>query len=360
MKANSQIAQLIAEADDLPSLPVVTQKIIQLTFDPEKALSDVAKLVSSDAALSLRFLKIVNSSYYGFSKEIKDINQAVSILGILAIRNIAITLSLFDVFPIKHSPEYSNLFKQALTTAVAADFISQIGKNRTHPDVFLSALLINVGAMLLMRYLPNKYNKILYAAHEYGIEELAMERMVLNSDRVQIGLAVCKRWNLPRVICNSIKHAYNISDVDESNYSSEEKQLFKVIYLGRIVGDIYWAANKTYKISVFRRTANILLGMEEKEAMDILSSIPHLIEQTGFLNLQNELESIPTFQKITMMGDEELRQHHIRSEHLYRKYLVTREKLMAETKTKKVLQIELDKSRKLIQKFAAVLKKQNQ
>ncbi len=359
MNPNSQITQLITEADDLPSLPVVTQKIIQLTFDPDKGLSEVAKLVSSDAALSLRFLKIVNSSYYGFSKEIKDLNQAVSILGILAIRNIAITLSLFDVFPIKHSPEYSNLFKQALTTAVAADFISQLGKNKAHPDVFLSALLVNVGAMLLMRYLPEKYNKILYAAHEYGIEELAMEKMVLNSDRVQIGLAVCKRWNLPTIICEAIRHGYNISEVDQSNRSSEEKQLLKVVFLGRIVGDIYWAANKAYKISVFRKTANLMMDIDENEALDILSSIPHLIEETGFLNMQNELEAIPTFQKIKLLADDELRRHHIQSEQLYRKYLKTREKLLAETKAKNKLQLELENSKKTIQKFAAALKQQN-
>ncbi len=359
MRTNSQITQLITEADDLPSLPIVTQKIIQLTFNPEKALTDVAKLVSTDAALSLRFLKIVNSSYYGFSKEIKDINQAVSILGILAIRNIAITLSLFDVFPIKHSPEYSNLFKQALTTAVAADFISQIGKSRSHPDVFLSALLANVGAMLLMRYLPNKYNKILYAAHEYGIEELAMEKMVLNSDRVQIGLAVCKRWNLPGIICEAIRHAYNIADVDQSNRSTEEKQLLKVVFLGRIVGDIYWAANKAYKISVFRKTAHLIMGIDENEATDILSSIPHLIEETGFLNMQSELDTIPTFQKIKKLADDELRKHHIQSEQLYRKYLITREKLIAETKAKDELLLELENNKKMVQKFAAALKKQN-
>ena len=62
-----RIEAKISQDEYLPVLPVITQNIIQLTFDPEKALKDIARIVSKDAAFSARFIKIVNFSFSSYS-----------------------------------------------------------------------------------------------------------------------------------------------------------------------------------------------------------------------------------------------------------------------------------------------------
>jgi len=305
----------------------------------------------------MRFLKIVNSSYYGLSREITDLNQAVSILGILAIRNIAITLSLFDVFPIHHSPEYTNLFRQSLTTAVAAEFISHITSKKTQSDVFLSALLINIGAFILMRYLPERYSFLLKSAHKYGIEETAIEDMVLHTNRVQVGFTVAKRWKLPSIIRTAIAHGYDVKNVDQEDLPDDTKFMLKTIYLGRIVGDIYWTGNKTYNISLFKQEMFNLLSRKEDIALDVLSSIPQLIEDLGLLDLQANENIFPTFNEILQQADEELRENHIHSKRLYAEIMKTKGQLSTVKKKNKQLETELKKSNLLVQKLALHLKK---
>ncbi len=347
----------ISEKDDLPSLPLVTQKIIQLTYDQDKSLNDIAKVVSTDAALTLRFLKLVNSSYYGYSQEIKDLNQALSILGITNIRKMTITVSLLNIFSVDDSPEYARLFKQALTTAVAADFISQIENDKPHPDAFLSALLVNVGAFIMKFYMPKRYDEAMQTARTYGIDEFSIERMLFHTDRVEIGVAVCKKWNLPKLIVDAIGYSYNIGPIDNSDLSNESKMLYKFIYLGRIIGDIYWTQNKMYKISVFKSMAEKILGTDSTMSSDILSSIPHLIADSGYLEIRKDFGQFPTFDQISHNAEEELQKRHLQSKELFRKFLNCREKSAQQAEQLKKLEQQNKENNERLQQLAKLLKK---
>ena len=93
------IIQIIENAEDLPALPHTIAKLFKLANDPDVSLYTVSKLIENDAAMSVRVLKTVNSEIYRFNNEIKNVKQAVSILGIKALRNVAFTVAMLDIFP---------------------------------------------------------------------------------------------------------------------------------------------------------------------------------------------------------------------------------------------------------------------
>ncbi len=352
----NDIESIIAEADDLPSLPLVTQKVLKLTFDPDVTIKEISQVVSGDATLSVRFLKIVNSAYFGFSSDIKDIQHAVSILGVLAVRNIAITLSLLDIFPIKQAKEYENLFKRSIAAAIAADFISQIEGKKAHPDVFLSGLLQNFGMFVLMRYLPGKYIEIINTAQKYALDIVDVEEAILGTNHIRIGSIIAKRWELPIILRASIEYKNGIKGAMELNIPAEAKRLIKSAFLGGLAADIYWGWNKAQTIALFKKQLNALVECEQSTANDILSSLPHLVLDSGFVEVEKETD-LPSFSTILEEAEKELLQSAFKKKSLYRMYYNGQIQLEKSQKEIKRLKEELDRSNSLVQKIALQLKK---
>lgn len=353
---DNSIEHIITEADDLPSLPLIIQKILKLTFDPDVTIKEISQVVSGDAALSVRFLKIVNSAYFGFSSDIRDIQHAVSILGVLAVRNIAITLSLMDIFPIKQAKEYESLFKRSVTAAIAADFISQIEGNKAHPDVFLSGLLQNLGMFVLMRYLPGKYTEIINIAKKFALDIVDVEETILGTSHIKIGAAIAKRWELPIILRASIEYKNDVEKAMELNIPPDAKRLIKSAFLGGLSADIYWGWNKAQTIALFKKKLNALFECEQSTADDILSSLPHLVLDSGFVEVEKETD-LSSFSAIRAEAEDELLQSMFKKINLYRLYY--NGQLQAEKSKKEIkrLKDELDRSNNLVQKIALQLKK---
>ncbi len=88
----------IKEISNIATLPEVTLKIIKLVEDPDSTAQDLNKIISNDPALGARVLKVVNSAFYGLPGQIGSINRAIVLLGLNAVKNIAIAASLAKLF----------------------------------------------------------------------------------------------------------------------------------------------------------------------------------------------------------------------------------------------------------------------
>src|ERR1041384_4064203 len=92
------IANAIREISHIATLPEITMKIVELVEDPKSTAQDLHKVISNDPALCARILKVVNSSFYGLPGQIGSINRAIVMLGLNAVKNIAIAASLAKLF----------------------------------------------------------------------------------------------------------------------------------------------------------------------------------------------------------------------------------------------------------------------
>src|SRR6185295_19241156 len=92
------VANAIREISHIATLPEITVKVVELVEDPKSTAQDLHKVISSDPALCSRILKVVNSSFYGLPGQIGSINRAIVMLGLNAVKNIAIAASLAKLF----------------------------------------------------------------------------------------------------------------------------------------------------------------------------------------------------------------------------------------------------------------------
>jgi len=352
---SAEIMHILKEADDLPSLPGITQKVVSLSLMENISLKEIADVINTDAALVMRILKIVNSAYYGFTNKISDIHQAVSILGGNMIRNIAITLSLIDVFPIKINEEYTNLFKRSLCAAVTADFISQIGGNRPSQDVFLAGMLQNLGMYILMRYLAERYLVIIENAKKYFIRLSFLEKLELGIDHAYMGKEIAKRWELPKSVRLVIEYQGKPALADKADsFSPEIATLLKVTHVGGLVADIYFGWNKAWNMARFKKDMLLLLNYDERTSDDLLSSIPHLMKDAGFNGFAG-INNLPTFNDIQKEAQEELRLSWNMAEENFSEFYKLNKKYQQKEKEIKRLKEELQQNQQLLKKIAEKL-----
>src|SRR5215510_15183064 len=96
--SNMMVTEALAKVTAIATLPEVTSQIIKTVEDPKSSAAQLHKLIAHDPALVTRILKVVNSSFYGLPGQIGSIERAIVLLGLNAVKNIAVAASLGQMF----------------------------------------------------------------------------------------------------------------------------------------------------------------------------------------------------------------------------------------------------------------------
>src|SRR5437868_10898 len=106
--SSSLIAEALKKLTTLAALPEVTAKIVTTVEDPKSSAAQLHKIVAHDPALATRILKVVNSAFYGLPGQIGSVERAIVMLGLNAIKNIAVAASLGQLFRgVRLTPEFT-------------------------------------------------------------------------------------------------------------------------------------------------------------------------------------------------------------------------------------------------------------
>src|SRR5689334_7790923 len=148
-----RVDRVIQRVTQLPLSPVAL-KILQLAWDERAGARDMAKTIVLDQAFTARLLRIANAPYYGQSREVTTVSQAVSILGMDAIASLALTLFTFGSVPEEENETLSigHLWEHSLGTAVWAREIAVCAKHPMPEEAFIAGMLHDMGKVLLYRY----------------------------------------------------------------------------------------------------------------------------------------------------------------------------------------------------------------
>jgi putative nucleotidyltransferase with HDIG domain len=197
---------VVQKVKDLAALPQVVHQIIHLTNNPNASVKDLERLISIDQGMSTRVLNTVNSAYYGFSRKIASIKDAVVLLGFKAVRNLAMTVSVFDLFVGK--TDRQNLrrgkwWRHSIDTALCARLIASQVAGVSPDEAYTAGLLHDIGKPLLDRYGDAPYEQVEDLVAQ-GVPELTAERQVYGCDHAEVGRAVSQHWGFPEKLVEAI------------------------------------------------------------------------------------------------------------------------------------------------------------
>ncbi len=197
----AMILATIQEISHIATLPEVTIKIIKIVEDPESSAQDLNKVITNDPALGARILKVVNSAFYGLPGQIGSINRAIVLLGLNAVKNIAIAASLAKLFRGGQiSPNFNarDLWQHSIATATCTQLLSREIGLGLPDEAFLAGLIHDIGIMVEMQARRTKLIEAIdksVADPAHSFREL--ETQVIGATHEQFGAALCRHWKFP-------------------------------------------------------------------------------------------------------------------------------------------------------------------
>lgn len=283
-----KLDKILSKIEDLPTLPIVIQRILQLINDPKATIKQIGSIITSDQSLTAKTLKLVNSAFYGFAKKITTVDQAIVIIGFNAVKNLAISASVFDIFKNlnqRSSFDRYGFWTHCVGTAFIAKQISEDTRIGNPGEVFVSALLHDIGKIILDIYFPDEMNKVLYNANSKNISFYQSEEEILNFTHSEVGFLLSRKWNLPDNLYIPIRYHHL------PNKAIKYESIVAIVHTANIIakaGNIgYDGDSITPKIST--HAWNILKQMKpdlSSETIKIyIDSAKHHIEESDFLKI---------------------------------------------------------------------------
>ncbi len=205
MKSMSFEEKYLAKIDTLIPRPFIALEVLEIAQDEDSSVSDLTKKIEQDPNLTINVLRMANSSYYGFMKQISSVSDVVVRLGRDTIKILAITSasagllkSPLDVYGF----EPQDLWHHSYASAILAEFIASHAGYDSKFSIFTAALLHDIGKVLLNKPLQQAMaEKKITSIHVPVIE---LEQTLLHTDHARLGMALLIKWGLPDEIITPI------------------------------------------------------------------------------------------------------------------------------------------------------------
>jgi HD-like signal output (HDOD) protein len=171
------------------------------------SFAHLATVIERDTVLSGNVLRLVNSALYGRRGTISSVRAAVSILGLVKLRNYVLGLSVSRIWakavtPVSWRMEHFNA--HATAVAVMSDILVQKRKFDYPEGAFAGGLLHDIGRLLVAISLPDEYERI-QRAFEISDEPLEVHEMaVIETTHAALSAAALQRWSLPQPIQRAV------------------------------------------------------------------------------------------------------------------------------------------------------------
>jgi putative nucleotidyltransferase with HDIG domain len=214
--------KLYSRVNELPTLPVVVPKILQMMEDNKSDVKKITEVISYDPALTSKILKVANSSYYGFPRKISELDRAVTLLGFNMVKSLALSLGVVNTLSEKRSKKFFSETGLWFHSVAVATLMREIGKTilktKTKDYLFVAGLLHDLGKLVFDIFFTDLFEKAILDVENSGTYSLAKSEMkVIGIDHGMAGGLLLARWNFPDEITLPVKlhHQPDIASVDE-------------------------------------------------------------------------------------------------------------------------------------------------
>ena len=212
---------ILQQLDELPTLPAVAVRVLELTGSEDSSAKDVVQLIQSDIALTARILQLVHRADVGVRGEVSSVERAVILLGFEAVRSAVLALTVFDTLGAATKPANEKaggakfireeFWKHAVATACCAELLAEglvltWGRDCgvSTSEAFVCGLLHDMGKVALDATLPKSFDRVVEAADLLRGNIADVERTVIGLDHMTVGKRLAEQWHLPATMRDAI------------------------------------------------------------------------------------------------------------------------------------------------------------
>ena len=215
---NRELERLIMTAGDLPTIPVVATKVMQLIESEAATAEELARIVASDPAVAARVLKISNSSFYGCQRQIQTLSHAIMMLGFSTLKSLVVAASVKQVYK-PYGLTEKMLWEHSFGAGLAARIIANSTRTVNEEEAFLGGLFHDIGKIIMNTVDSQRFQTVMQKCYNDNISFLDAERQVFSYTHAEVGALVIKKWNFPAFLMQAIlQHHYFDFAQDEDPY----------------------------------------------------------------------------------------------------------------------------------------------
>lgn len=277
---DAELLNDILSCPNLPSLPAVAVRVLELTSDPDVRLDELARTIQGDQALSVKILRTVNSSFYGLRKRCTSIDKALVLLGLAPVKSLVLGFSLVscmsgdadDGFP------YQQYWRRSLESAVAAKTTAKRMGFECDDEAFLAGLFQDMGMVAIFRALDKRYLDILARAGGSHADLVRTEMEALEINHPEVGAILGESWKLPPELYIPVKYHER-----PTACPTEHSRTARCVAVGNIVHEVLRSDDPTPALRECYRRAEQWLGLSNADVDGIITEAGDAARELGSL-----------------------------------------------------------------------------
>jgi len=228
----SRVQEITDRVTTLPPLPGTAIKLMNVLSDPRSSVDDIVEAIRYDQAVTGEVLRLSNSAFFGLSRKVTSLNDALICLGTAKVLQLVMSVhanSMLSKEQIGYGLEPGILWKHSVAVALASSAVADIIKLPNVNLVFTAGLLHDIGKVILNEFVAEEFAEICRLVSAERLALIEAEHRVLGLSHEEIGGKLAESWQLPEAIIRCIRYHHSPGEL------SPTEPLVDVVYLANVV-----------------------------------------------------------------------------------------------------------------------------
>jgi len=274
-----ELSERLTACNNLPSLPAIVVKIVDASQDPDIGIADVADILMVDPALSAKLLKVANSPMYARQREISNLRDALSLLGLDSSLTIALSFSLVSSLQSSTNTShiYDSFWRRSILSASIARELGLALKRSNVEDFFLTSLLQDIGILAIDSIEPDALTENCTRSH---LSRMVCEQKKWGVDHSDIGAWLLQLWHFPERIYNAVLHSHIVCNTPPK---SNNILFIQCINLSNRLSDIWLEDDRETHLKETFNSLNQLFDFDQESFNQLINKIDALLPEMSRL-----------------------------------------------------------------------------
>jgi HD-like signal output (HDOD) protein len=255
----SLVRSMVGRIQDILPLPNMVNAILKVVNDPYASLSRVSETILKDQALTTKVLKLINSAYYGLAAPVGTVTQAVSLLGLDKIKNLAMAISLAEGLYRYSGLPFGRgaLWHHSQACGVATSLVASAAGYPSPEEALIVGLIHDIAKALWTELFPERFLAAIKAVQMEGRDPLDAEKEFLTVPHAAVGAWMLEKWQLPGIFQQAVALHH-------------EPQLERIDTPLRLLSRSLYVGNQMAKLLNLGEGGNYRLGPLSREVLEDL------------------------------------------------------------------------------------------
>ncbi|MFW5829037.1 MAG: HDOD domain-containing protein [Planctomycetota bacterium] len=203
---------IVERVHTIPSLPEVVTQVVRMVNDPKSDGGTIGELMSKDAAMAAKILRLVNSVYFSLPDPVHSLGQAIMILGFKTVRSVALSISVINLFQQENIGfNMKSFWMHGCVSACICRLVAEKIGNVDADLAFIIGLLKDIGLVVMVEYAPEETRAVIAVAREHRISLQEAARKVIDTNHAEVGAWLCRQWGLEEEVIQTVDHQFDVA-----------------------------------------------------------------------------------------------------------------------------------------------------